>query len=64
MEQNKWQRRDLLKLNSAEEWKKHLKFNCNKSLLVNKGAAKTFKEYLKNKNENFKELDCVKLNEI
>lgn len=54
-------------LSTAEEkQEKRLKLNSSKTVQVNKGAAKVFKEYLKVKgeNENFQDFDNVKLDEM
>lgn len=46
---------------SAEEERKCLQLDSNKTLKVNKGAAKICKDFFKGKNNNFEEFDFLKI---
>lgn len=49
---------------SAEEGRERLKLKSNKTLKMNKGAVKILKKYLKDENQNFKDSDCIKMDEM
>lgn len=49
---------------SAEEGRERLKLKSNKTLKMNKGAVKILKKCLKDENQNFKDSDCIKMDEM